>query len=134
MRIEAHYPSFTSVMIKLEPSFRLPTYRSTHAARFHPYPRGGPRRSEAEDMFTRPTRRCAAVPDNADVSSFELDIPVVGVEYDKDELLAAGIPTGLSRSKLAVLLSDLLGALRRAFLQPALGTMGGFKFGIQMPK
>lgn len=171
MRIDPPYPSFTSIMVKMEPSFRLPTYRSTHAARFHPYPRGGPRRLEAEDLFTvsflpplatflegdfasqdgqphvggpssnsqpaqhivrvfcrlwlfvcvqllnfppvttifsppqRPARRCAAVPDNADVSSFELDIPVVGVEYDEDELLAAGIPTGLSRSKLAVLLS-----------------------------
>ncbi|KAI1793018.1 hypothetical protein LXA43DRAFT_1093283 [Ganoderma leucocontextum] len=136
-------------MIASDPSLRLPTYRSTHVARFHPYPRGGSRRSE--DVFTdpsvhveepssnlepaqpriRPTRRCAAAPDN-DVSSFELDIPVVGVQYDEDELLAAGIPTaGLSQSKLALVLSDLLGALRRAVLQ---GTSSGFKFGVKLFK
>ena len=43
---EVIYPSFTSAMITLEPSLRLPAYRSSYSVRFHPYPRGGPRRSE----------------------------------------------------------------------------------------
>nr|VWP00680.1 Mitochondrial peroxiredoxin PRX1 [Ganoderma boninense] len=158
MRFDAHYPSFTSVMASLDPSLRLPTYRSSYTARFHPYPRGGPRRTEdmptdghpahaggppssnseppqprivrvfcrlwmpvwssAESPACHPiflfptlhlqrptTGRFAALSDNADVESFELDLPVVGVDYDEDELRAAGIPTGLSRSKLSSLLS-----------------------------
>ncbi|PIL36671.1 hypothetical protein GSI_00360 [Ganoderma sinense ZZ0214-1] len=92
--------------------------------------------SEPAQPRIRPVRRFAAVPDDADVSSFELDIPVVGVDYDDDELLAAGISTELSRSKLALLVSNLFGALRRTFLEPTatLGRLGGFKLGVQMPK
>ena len=51
-------------------------------------------------MPQHPIRRCTEVPDN-DVSSFELDHPVVGVEYDEDELRAFdGVSGQLGRSKL----------------------------------
>lgn len=52
-----------------------------------------------------PVRRCTAVPDDVDISSFELDRPVVGVEYDDEGPQGAGVPRGLSQSKLALLLS-----------------------------
>ena len=51
-------------------------------------------------MPQHPIRRCTEVPDN-DVSSFELDHPVVGVEYNEDELRAFdGVSGQLGRSKL----------------------------------
>ncbi|EJF63065.1 hypothetical protein DICSQDRAFT_179719 [Dichomitus squalens LYAD-421 SS1] len=154
MLVDPPYPSFTLVMIAADPSLRLPSYRSSHLGRFHPYPRGGSRRSEDRDIFVnaymytegsstnvpaqpclRPARRCVEVPDN-DVSSFELDPPVVGVEYDEYELRAfSGVPTGLSRSKLAEALADLLGELCRRCSQLTLGTLfGTVKSGVERPK
>ncbi|KAI1794048.1 hypothetical protein LXA43DRAFT_971672 [Ganoderma leucocontextum] len=89
----------SSNLLPSDPS-RLPAYRSAHIGRFHPYPRSAPRRGEDALMQTVDYRMvdcmtgldtipevpepvhlsplaCQEIPDG-DVSSFELDYPVVG--------------------------------------------------------
>ncbi|KAM5536029.1 hypothetical protein V8D89_010287 [Ganoderma adspersum] len=103
--VETLFLLSSSIMASCNPlpsdSSRLPSYRSSHVGRFHPYPRGGPRRGEdplmqtvdyrtadrtpgletipeePEPVHLSPRAFQGIVPDG-DVSSFELDSPVVG--------------------------------------------------------
>ncbi|PIL31478.1 hypothetical protein GSI_06180 [Ganoderma sinense ZZ0214-1] len=89
----------SSSPLPFDPS-RLPSYRSSHVGRFHPYPRGGPRRGQDALMQTVDYRTADRTPGldtipeepepvhlsplahqeipDGDVSFFELDHPVVG--------------------------------------------------------
>ncbi|PIL36670.1 hypothetical protein GSI_00359 [Ganoderma sinense ZZ0214-1] len=118
---------------------RLPSYRSTHVGRFHPYPRGGPRRREDALMQTvdhrtadhvtglptipeepepepvrlRPLVVCQEVPDG-DVSSLELDCPVVGdVSFFEQQGVRAEDDVG---EKVKVAVAHLFVAIRRRSL------------------
>ncbi|KAI0370302.1 hypothetical protein BV20DRAFT_1052633 [Pilatotrama ljubarskyi] len=135
-RLDPPYPSFTLVMTSLESS-RLPSYRSFHVIRFHPYPRTARSRPE-ERLITimdrrtfegpiiaeaaaaaqiRPTSGCEEAPDN-DTSTFELDpLPVLSAEPEQQDPPAeAEAAAELGRSKLAAALTDLLGALHCRYL------------------
>ncbi|KAM5530266.1 hypothetical protein V8D89_013591 [Ganoderma adspersum] len=116
---------------------RLPSYRSTHVGRFHPYPRGGPRRGEdvlmqtidyrTEDHITelatipeepepvhlRPLVVFQEMPDG-DVSSLKLDCPVVGDAGFFEQGVRAEEDEVAEKVKVAV--AHLLVAIRRRSL------------------
>ncbi|KAI1793019.1 hypothetical protein LXA43DRAFT_303904 [Ganoderma leucocontextum] len=115
---------------------RLPSYRSTHVGRFHPYPRSTPRRGEdalmqtvdyrtvdhitelatipeqPEHVHLRPLVVCQEVPDG-DVSSLELDYPVVGDASFFEQAVRAEDDVG---EKVKAAVAHLLVALRRRSL------------------
>ncbi|EJF63067.1 hypothetical protein BD309DRAFT_985596 [Dichomitus squalens] len=128
---------------------RLPAYRFSHLGRFHPYPRSAPRRAEDALMQTvdyrtrtgldpileepepvriRPLVVCQEIPDG-DVSSFELDYPVVGDTEFFDQNAAAPMEVG---GGLKAGLLHLLVALRRRSL--ALLAAGAFLKGERWTK
>ncbi|TFK85900.1 hypothetical protein K466DRAFT_566344 [Polyporus arcularius HHB13444] len=123
-RIDPPFPSFTFVATKMAEN-RLPAYRHTHLGRYHPYARVV--RQRLEDAFMaidaaastapptpalRPTTPRTEPVDN-DVSSLELDGPVVEAEPEEEVLPRVEDQDQLGRPKISAVLTDLVGVLRR---------------------
>ncbi|KAI1793022.1 hypothetical protein LXA43DRAFT_304023 [Ganoderma leucocontextum] len=130
--VDPPYPSFTHVVTKMYPaprpfdSSRLPSYRAAHVGRFHPYPRGPRRNTEAIYTptvgYTAPLDPIAEEPEAVVIRPLtvyydgdstdglplgKLDKPVVG------EWRTAGKLKGPAKS--ATVLADVLLTLRRTY-------------------